>query len=612
MHTTLRPDALRSMIRTALAAERAEDRALNRDRALDRPAQVRFARPQGGGTTVLSLDRAVRLARGAEIVLAGSSGTRAAVVRSADGGSTIEVEGAHADVQQIMGRPLHLTERLATALDTAIESRAGVIAQAAGWAAPRLAKGTAPEDLLDGLEDDQQDALLRSLASDLLLVLGPPGTGKTETLGRTVAGMLLAGERVLLLAPTHAAVDTALARIASAAARWDVPRAALLRQGQHGPTWKGDSLSGAHRAGLESAVADLERRGERLGRDRWQWAWGVASAFASEWTPADRLARLESQAQRVLREDGARVDAVSLLRDVRALQRNAVAAGAPPQMVGATLAEALVRPPSGPWDAVVIDEAAMAHVPYALWAASLARRRLLLWGDPHQLGPVCPVRDPAARSMLGRSLFHHLGCDRAGQEDPRRPVLRVQHRMAPPIRRLVADAFYDGVLRDGAGVANRPGMVDVVDSAGLASARAAGSSRVNETHARMAAARALRLRAQGAQSIAVLTPYRAQVDCLRAALAERVPGLERDGGLVGTIHSAQGGEHDAVVVDLVCTRDDPGRFLDERSNPEVSSLLCVAFSRARRSLVVIADLAALPHSGVAKRALAAARRAGAA
>jgi len=30
----------------------------------------------------------------------------------------------------------------------------------------------------------------------------------------------------------------------------------------------------------------------------------------------------------------------------------------------------------------------MAHVPYALWAASLARRRLLLWGDPHQLGPV--------------------------------------------------------------------------------------------------------------------------------------------------------------------------------------------------------------------------------
>lgn len=222
------------------------------------------------------------------------------------------------------------------------------------------------------------------------------------------------------------------------------------------------------------------------------------------------------------------------------------------------------------------------------------------------------MRDPAARGVLGRSLFHHLGCDRAAVEDPRRPVLRVQHRMAPPIRRLVSDAFYDGILQDGAAVLGRPGTVEVLDSAGLAEARVVGGSRTNEVHARMAAGRVERLRRQGVGSIAVLTPYRAQVDRLRAAIAERVSDMERSGGLIGTVHSAQGSEHDAVIVDLVATRHDPGRFLDERGNPEAASLLCVALSRARTSLTLLADPQALPHGGVARRALMAAKRANAA
>jgi superfamily I DNA and/or RNA helicase len=106
--------------------------------------------------------------------------------------------------------------------------------------------------------------------------------------------------------------------------------------------------------------------------------------------------------------------------------------------------------------------------------------------------------------------------------------------------------------------------------------------------------------------MAVLTPYRAQVDTLRAEVLARVPALERDGGLIGTVHAAQGSEYDAVVVDLVATRDHPGGFLDERRNPEAASLLCVALSRARTSLTVVADVGALPVGGAARRALAAA------
>lgn len=66
-----------------------------------------------------------------------------------------------------------------------------------------------------------------------------------------------------------------------------------------------------------------------------------------------------------------------------------------------------------------------------------------------------------------------------------------------------------------------------------------------------------------------------------------------------------------VIVDLVATRDDPGGFLNERSNPEAPSLLCVALSRARTSLAILAEHPGLPGSGFASRVLAA-RQAGAA
>ncbi|MDB4952189.1 MAG: hypothetical protein JWM27_4838 [Gemmatimonadetes bacterium] len=606
------PALLRAGIRAALTAEREQDRTSNQRRALDRPARVRSAAPQQGGTTLLHLERAVQLQRGDEVLVTGPGGPRASTVRDAQY-RTIVVEGVHGGAEQVMGRPLHLSERLQRELDSALAAPGDVLRAAAGWSAARLGRGSAPAaSLTEGLEDDQADALERSLASSLLLVLGPPGTGKTGTMARTAAALLLSGERVLLLAPTHAAVDTALARIRRTVGECGLPEAALMRQGRHGPLWRGPSLEGAHRRGLDAALGELERRAEHLNHER-NWAWILADAISGGGSagPPERLERLEARAHGVLRADPDRLDARALLRDVRSLRQAVGAAAAPPRLVGATLAEALVRTPAGPWDTVIVDEAAMASVPYALWAASLARRRLLLWGDPHQLGPVCTVADPAARRLLERSLFHQLGCERAGVEDPRRPVLRVQHRMAPAIRRLVAGTFYDGMLEDGAAVRGQTGTVQVIDSGGLARARAAGSSRVNEVHARMAAARAERLWTAGTRSLAVLTPYRAQVDCLRAALAERIPGFEQEGGLVGTAHSAQGSEHDAVVLDLVATRDNPGRWLDERTNPEAPSLLCVAISRARTSLTVIADRAALPAGGVAQRAVAAAMRAAA-
>ena len=63
---------------------------------------------------------------------------------------------------------------------------------------------------IDNNEAQNEAVSLAVRAEDYALVHGPPGTGKTYTLARTVRALVAAGERVLLTAFTNRAVDNAL------------------------------------------------------------------------------------------------------------------------------------------------------------------------------------------------------------------------------------------------------------------------------------------------------------------------------------------------------------------------------------------------------------------
>ena len=69
------------------------------------------------------------------------------------------------------------------------------------------------------LEDDQREAVRRGLGRDLSLVLGPPGTGKTRTLAELVRQAVARGERVLVTAASHTAVDNLAERLVAAGVR---------------------------------------------------------------------------------------------------------------------------------------------------------------------------------------------------------------------------------------------------------------------------------------------------------------------------------------------------------------------------------------------------------
>ncbi|MEV7441319.1 AAA domain-containing protein [Streptomyces sp. NPDC091204] len=65
------------------------------------------------------------------------------------------------------------------------------------------------------LNPRQRDAVAQALASELLFLWGPPGTGKTDVVGHIVEGSFRQGLKILFLAPTNVAVDQALERMCS-------------------------------------------------------------------------------------------------------------------------------------------------------------------------------------------------------------------------------------------------------------------------------------------------------------------------------------------------------------------------------------------------------------
>jgi hypothetical protein len=60
---------------------------------------------------------------------------------------------------------------------------------------------------------EQERAIGQALGSELTFVWGPAGTGKTAVLAAVIEGCYRQGHRVLLLSPTHVAVDQALLRV---------------------------------------------------------------------------------------------------------------------------------------------------------------------------------------------------------------------------------------------------------------------------------------------------------------------------------------------------------------------------------------------------------------
>ncbi len=412
---------------------------------------------------------------------------------------------------------------------------------------------------------------------------GPPGTGKTYTIGEQVAECLThPAERVLVVSTTNRATDEAAFAIGKALHRSQRHSAAsaVLRIG------KGADYEEFEKAGLQTLLqegeSDLRRQISRLQRE-----------LDREEDAAEK-ARLRSRIKELRKkmQDAALVAFLNPhLKVVVSTAFNAVRMLTQGEVVN------FLQQGQAPFTTVIIDEAGL--VPRATVAAlaCLAAHRVVLVGDPRQLSPITKMSRvlPTQQAMwLMSSALTHL--QPTAQQPRGIHILNVQHRMHPEIRSAVSKYQYGGLLADapsiaarnwdaGTHLAGQPRVIwyvldeDTDDLPKIRAERGPG----NRSWVRPYTAELLEKLFEDpvlAQSTGFfITPFAAQARAMRQFFSEK--GLT--GWRSSTVHSQQGTEADIVIFDTV-NAGSYGWAYDEWQR-----LINVGVSRAKHCCILVAS-----------------------
>jgi hypothetical protein len=493
-------------------------------------------------------------------------------------------------------------------------------------------RGSRLDVRVPGLNAAQQDAVGLALGVSPAYVWGPPGTGKTHTIGAIVAEAVRRGKRCLVASHTNIAVDQALLRVAdrvgdAGVVRFGVPhdrrlaeRDDLIFQRLRETRLKGTLLrlrelrkerkaASAERTRLETEAASRRTRG------RYFLAGEAPPDLAADEARDSRIVALARQLV-ALADEEAELEAKCSSVTHQILSSAAV--------VGCTLTSAAINADVDAldFDAVVVDEASIAGLPLA-WLAGRHAEHAVVVGDFRQLAPISqaassadPHRAEAVRGVLDVSPFESSGITNAveaGTLPANLAVLDTQHRMHPAISRLVNGPAYGGLLHDAPTVDDDSERDDWIrddwdrdaphvivrvpakQGRSLQPERGSRSS-VNPFSAMVSiatAARMLRPDRPDADPdrprILILTPFRAQRSLLQAMLREA--GLDRD-VRPATVHASQGAEASVVILDVVARADSTNRVVKDDSDDQ-RRWMTVAVTRARRQLVVVGDAKAI-------------------
>jgi superfamily I DNA and/or RNA helicase len=121
--------------------------------------------------------------------------------------------GANITHGAIVSDPLFLLEKQISILSTDGPFESQVALSSIGLAEYLNVNSLSPnKSFMDGLNQLQTDALEVVAKNSVTYIWGPPGTGKTTTMGSIVAALASLGQKVLLVSNTNLAIDTALER----------------------------------------------------------------------------------------------------------------------------------------------------------------------------------------------------------------------------------------------------------------------------------------------------------------------------------------------------------------------------------------------------------------
>lgn len=483
------------------------------------------------------------------------------------------------------------------------------------------------------LNRSQQRAIQLCCESNMAWIWGPPGTGKTTTLGHIVAVLLQSGASILITSTTNAAVDQVLAKLAVSAGK-HLQDGHIVRVGQaQGPTFGASvqEVTARRNADLTHELTRLETRYYEAGRlaqycalvlqrlqanvqpaqldlfaaTQTQTAVDFGPVFSTRYAELVRRHSPEQQVEIVSRrlrrlEILQTCCRVRIARGRQTFSRQEERVVREAQVVLTTTATLYLSPllEDMRFDVVIVEEAGMTILPALFLCACFARDRVVIVGDPRQLPAIVQSNDPFVRKYLGKNIFEIGVSDLETSIDV--VMLDVQYRMHPLIGELVSSLYYHGRLCNDPTTADRSTIMDrppypgdalvVVDTEGhtTCATQPGQRSRFNPETARLAVELAVEGIRSGIASIGIITPYAEQSRLIRRLLANytrEAPQIE-----CRTVHRFQGSERDMIILDTVDTAPfPPGILLSGRDGAQ--QLVNVSISRARGKLVIVADVA---------------------
>lgn len=425
---------------------------------------------------------------------------------------------------------------------------------------------------------------------------GPPGAGKTFALCNLVLQLIQRNpnEQVLIIAPSNRAVDVVVQQLVNQIENSSLKNLVEERK--------------ILRFGYPRKNQILERS-ELLGPPNLDKL-------------TQRVKSLSLQISKTEREKNSDASIAILRAEMLATQeeiKNEVAAHIRESKVVATTS-ALAYLPNSPistilWDNVMVDEVTMVTPAMCAFIASLAQKRFLLAGDPRQLGPIYKKEHSITKDdfeWMGRDIFDK-GNVSSGEGESRKistgdyrlsritsqrrcdpNIWSKVSRLYPEVKNLTQKEALQNIINLPPSKGNSVVLLDTSDSNNLSRCEHRHGSWQNQYTAELSMEVACTIAAekQNEISIAIISPYRAQVKLLRKWIKQEQQASITPYNSIdfeaGTVHQFQGSDADVVIFDMVdgIGRQNIGSLL--RGDTGIR-LVNVAITRAKGKFIIIAD-----------------------
>ncbi len=413
-----------------------------------------------------------------------------------------------------------------------------------------------------GFNPSQNNAINNLIANNPFhIVHGPPGTGKTKTLVQAIVQLAASGKKIMVAAPSNAAVD----HITEAIAR---ENSAVVRMGNSFKISEKALPFTLKSQVLNSPLMDVVKRLKKNSEAIRKKAFKYKRNFDKEAYQERKRLRNE------LKE---------IRRDIRKMEQEISLGfinGA--QIITGTfigLQDKKLRHLK--LDAVFVDEAGQAVEP-SIWTVAHYAPQLFMAGDPLQLPPTL-FTQKATDLGLDISLIEQgikLGIPTT--------LLDTQYRMNHKIMQFSNAQFYEEKLTAHPSVSSQTlkndpyEPIEFIDTAGCgytehkdSSGGISNTGEVEIIQKRMAEIDLENI------SVGIISPYRRQVTLLEEMIINYA-------GNAQTIDSFQGQEKELIIVSLVRSNENGiiGFLKDYRR-------MNVALTRAKKKLIIIGDSATI-------------------